>query len=232
MGAVHAALSGRSAGPVFLPWVWELAAERAGIDVTAMAASPTELVSALSLTAELVESDAVVVLVDDLDAPALEALRRLAAAAGRRDRVAVVPGPCLLAERRGLGDADDRDEAAEDLARAALETRVDVLALDEPRPDPSSAGCFRTLARMAAFHGARTLVIGPAAASFALDAGVDAVDCGPAGPLGAGVAVAAPLGVPSGLAVVTTPWSPRSTDAEALRARAREVHGQRRDAVA
>jgi hypothetical protein len=189
-----------------------------------MTSSATELVAAVSHAAQLVESDALVVLVDRTDSPAIEALQRMAATGGTRDRIAVIPGPVLLGEQQSLPDPDDRDEAVEMLARAVLEARAEVLVLNEPRPDPSTASCFRTLARMAGYYGARTLVIGPVEAGFAVEAGFDALDVGVSGPALCGIPVATSPDVSPRPAVVTTAWSPRATDIDALRSMARRVH--------
>jgi hypothetical protein len=218
-------LAGTHRGPVFVPWVWELAAERAGIDVAAMTASATTLVAALQSAAELVESDAITVLVGEADGPALEALRRLAAATpndrrGRRELVAVIPGPVALAARDGHADPDDRDEAAEDLARAVLEARPGVLALDEPEPDPDTTVCYRTIVRLAGYYGARTLVIAPPAlAVFLTETGVDAVVDPAPGATGATERL------------VTSSWVPRpgGADADALRARSRQMRAAREE---
>jgi hypothetical protein len=218
-------LAGTHRGPAFLPWVWELAAERAGLDVTAMTASATTLVAALQSAAELVESDAITVLVAAPDGAPLEALRRLAATVaddrpGRRELVAVIPGPAALAARDGHTDPDDRDEAAEDLARAVLEARPGVLAVDEPEPDPDTTTCYRTIARLADYYGARTLVITPPdRAQFLTGAGIDAI-----------VDPAATTNT-AAEGLVTSSWAPRpgGADADALRARSRQVRAAREE---
>jgi hypothetical protein len=218
-------LAGTHRGPVFVPWVWELAAERAGLDVAGMTASATALVAALQSAAELVESDAITVLVGGPDGPPLEALRRLAVAApddrpDRRELVAVIPGPAALGTRDGHADPDDRDEAAEDLARAVLEARPGVLALDEPEPDPDTTTCYRTIVRLAGYYGARTLVIAPPArAGFLTEAGIDAVVDPAAGATGAADRL------------VTSSWAPRpgGGDAAGLRARSRQVRAAREE---
>lgn len=224
MSVLHSALSGSSQRPAFLPWIWELAASRVGLDVKAMTSSATELVAAVTEAAALVESDALVVLVDVPDGPILEGLRRLVTTGGDRDVVAVTPGPILLAERARLTDPDDRDDVMEDIARSVFESGVRVLAIDEPAPDVATAPTFRTLARMARYYGARTLAIGPGGLDFTIDAGFDAVDGGRAGPAAAGVPVASTFDEQTRLAIVTTSWAPRSADADSLRSLSRRVH--------
>lgn len=215
-GALPAVLAGTSSGPVFVPWLWELAAERAGLSLAEMTASATSLVDAVTNAARLVESDVLTVLVDEAGGVTAEALSRLAASSPY-DVVAVVPGPAALAARLGLDDPDDRDEAAEDLARAVLETRPAVLAVDEPAPDPDTAVCYRAIARLAVYYGIRTLVIGPPAAAFAVDAGIDAH--------------LPPDGSPEGN-IVTTSWISRPTgaDADAVRAVAARIRAAREEA--
>ncbi|HLF40167.1 MAG TPA: hypothetical protein VI854_01705, partial [Acidimicrobiia bacterium] len=64
-GLLSRVLAGDDPGPVFVPWLWELAADRAGLSLEEMAASATTLVAALTSAAQLVEAEAVTVLVDD-----------------------------------------------------------------------------------------------------------------------------------------------------------------------
>ena len=227
MGILFDVLSGSSRGPAFLPWVWELAAERAGLSTEDMAASATELVAAIRQATALVESDALVVLVADINSPSIEALERLAAAGDGHDRVAVIPGPATLALERGMDDPDDRDEATEELARVVFEARAQVLVIDEANPAPDTAACFRTLSRMAAHYGARALAIAPPTNLFLVEAGLDAIDGGDAGAAPAGVAVAAAPMALATLGVLTTSWPCRSSDAEAMRAMAHSVRTER-----
>jgi hypothetical protein len=223
-GRLAAALAGDRAAAAFAPYLWRLAADRAGLAVDEMAASPSELVAALGSAARLVEADAVHVLIDSATAPAVESLRRLAAARSPWDLVAVVPGPALLGPRHGTDDLDDAVELAEDLARVVLEAGCSVLAVREPDAAHSECRGFRSLARMAAHYGARTMVLGPPAAAVAVDAGFDAVDAGAEGPSPAGVHVALEPG--PGVRIVTSRWSPMpgGVDADDLRATSRRLH--------
>lgn len=229
-GALHDALSGLSSGPAFAPYLWELAADRAGFTVEEMTASTSQLAAALRNACQLVEADSITLLIDESNSPTFQALERLVQTTRISDVVAVIPGPMQLAETQRIADIDDAHEMFEDLARAVLEARCDVLAVSEFSASPSAAPSFRAVAKMSEFHGARTLAIGTAALSFAVDSGFDAVDAGPEGPIPLGVRVAvASAGKPSVQAsVITSSFSSRPTgsDVDWLRAAARSLKEQ------
>ena len=231
-GPLAAALAGHAARRVFAPYLWRLAGERSGSTEAGYAASASVMVNALQAARQLVGSDAIHVPVPEPTGAAFDALQRLAAMSRAYDLVAVVPRPVALAAASGRA-LDDAQEDFEDLARAVLEAGCDVLAVHEPEPDADSAASLRAMARLAAFYGARTLLLAPAAGAFALAAGFDAIDTGePAAPPG-GVAVApavadAPLPAST---IVSSSWAQPGggADADWLRAAARQLRNDSKE---
>ncbi len=232
-GAFAAALAGNAGRGAFVPYLLNLAAGRAGRPLDQLLCVTTELVAALTAARQLVECDAIHVPVDRVGSPAFQALERLVAMSHDCDVAAIIPGPVELGAANDTDNRDDMTDAFEDLARAVLEARCDVLIVKEPDPDPATADSFRAVAKLAAFFGARTLVLGPPEAEFAVSEGFDAVDAGAAGPITAGVPVtlASPdMATPAG-GIVSSSWSapPRAADAEWLRRVARRIRGDRKE---
>lgn len=231
-GALAQALGGRAAQRVFAPYLWQMAMERSGKPAAEYAVSASVMVSALVAARQLVEADAIHVPLDDATGAAYHALARLAAMAPTHDLVAVLPGPVALAAARNVA-LDDAQEDFEDLARAALEASCDVLAVRESQPDAACAGSLRAMARLAAFYGARTLLLAPAAGAFSLAEGFDAIDTGEATPHPAGVAVAPALpgaALPAST-IVSSSWSAPVSggDADWLRAAGRQVRNETKE---
>lgn len=228
LGRMHAALSGGTS-PAFAPYVWELAAERAGVTVEEMTSSASRLVSTLVDAARLLDTHAICVLLTGAETGVpLEAVARLAAMNLPYDVVAVLPGPAVTAAQ--ADDAEGALEAIEDLARDALDAGASVLVLDDPAAPDDVLTTYRTIVRQSNYHGAHILVVTqPEQANAYLAAGVSGVDVGPAGPYPAGVAVApAAAGRVPEAAVVTSGMRPRPTagDAEWLMAAARAVRAR------
>lgn len=225
-GVLGLALAGQAQRQVFAPYLWTLAAEREGSTLDRIG-SASNLLRALTAARQLVEADAIHVPIEAETGAGLEALRRLAASSRDFDVAAVIPGPVALGALRGLSGSDDRADAFEDLARAVLEAGCDVLMVREGQPDPGTESSFRAMGKLAGFFGSRTLVLGPPAAIFALDAGFDGLDAGVEGPVARGVPVA-PATPDAGLpaaTIVTSSWTapPRASDAEWLRRLARQI---------
>lgn len=225
-GVLGLALASQAPRQVFAPYLWELTAEREGTALDRIASAST-LVRALTAARQLVESDVLHVPVMAEKSQALEALGRLAATARDFDVAAVIPGPIELGALRGLSGSDDRADAFEDLARAVLEAGCEVLMVREAQPDNGTEGSFRAMAKLSGFFGSRTLVLGPPAAIFAVDAGFDGLDAGAEGPVACGVPVAAATAdtILPAATVVTSSWRvpPRATDVEWLRRIARQI---------
>jgi hypothetical protein len=225
-GVLGLALAGQAQRQVFAPYLWGVAAEREGTALERIPSAST-LVRALTAARQLVESDVLHVPVTAEKSAALEALGRLAATSRDFELAAVIPGPIELGASRGLNDRDDRTDAFEDLARAVLESGCDVLMVREGQPDPETGSSFRAMAKLSSFFGSRTLVLGPPAAIFAVDAGFDGLDAGAHGPVARGVPVAAAAAdtPPPATTIVTSSWlsPPRAADAEWLRRVARQI---------
>ena len=211
----------------FLPWLWEFSAMRSGLDISDLVKGPSELVAAVTSASQIVESDALVVVIEEVRESVLEGLHRMVSSGGSRDVVALVPGVMSLGRRRGLVDVDERDDAALDMARAVLQTGTKVLAFDEPNPDPEAGDCYRIIARLASYYRARTLAIAPPSATYLLEAGLNAIDGGTAGPAASGVPVATTCADPAALTITTTPWPAEANNAYDLRSIARRVHTAR-----
>lgn len=229
VGPLGLALAGNPRRQAFAPYLWDVAADRAGMPLDQIS-SASALVMVLSDCRQLVESDVLHLPINDVNTFAFEALGRLSAHGSDWDLVAVVPGPMALAEMRGIRGLDDAMDDFEDLARAVLEAGCDVLAVREPVPAPETEASFRAMAKLAAFFGARTLALGPAAAGFVLDAGFDALDIGAGGPAENGVAVlpASPDSPLPTSAIVSSSWeSPvRGGDVDWLRRIARQIRNE------
>ena len=231
-GPLALALAGHSTRRVFAPYLWALAEQRSGRTAADYGASASVMVNALQAARQLVEADAIHVLLDATSGAAFDALKRLGAMSRSHDLVAVLPGPVALAAMRDCA-LDDAQEDFEDLARAALEAGCDVLAMREPQPDERCADSVRAVARLAAFYGARTLALAPQGGAFVLAEGFDALDSDDTAPCPHGIAIApARAGVP--LPVSTIVSSSLSTpadgsDADWLRASARQLRNDSRE---
>lgn len=231
-GPLAAALAGRAVRRVFAPYLWRLAEERSGSTEAGYAASASVMVSALQAARQLVESDAIHVPVSAASGTAFDALQRLAAMHRAYDLAAVVPGPVALASASGRA-LDEAQEDFEDLARAVLEAGCDVLAVHEPAPEPDADASLRAMARLAAFYGARTLLLAPADGAFALAAGFDAIDTGEPAAHPGGVAIA-PAGADAPLpasTIVSSSWARPvgGADADWLRAAARQLRNDSKE---
>lgn len=225
-GPLAMALAGGASRRVFAPYLWRLARERCARSGEEYDGSASAMVNALLAARQLVEAEAIHLPIDAADVPAIDALRRLAATPRSFDLVALLPGPVGMAVARSIA-LDDAQEDAEDLARVVLEAGCDVLAVLEPRPDAGCSDCLRTVARLAAFYGARTLILAPPGGAFALACGFDAIDTGAAAPHPEGVPIApvregAPLPASR---IVSSSWSVPAggSDADWLRSSARQL---------
>ena len=233
-GAVSAALAGEPGPVAFFPYIWELAAQRAGTTLEQLAESASRCVAAVTDASRLLATDAVFVPCSPGTA-SVETVGRLSEMRLGKDVAACVAGPQRLLHDGAHGDVDDACDATEDLARAVLEAGCTVMVLDESSgTTASSPAIYRVLAKLCAYYGARSLAVAPlVSAEVLLDGGIDAVDSGwVAGTGRCAVAPATRDGVPDAR-LVTSSFVPRPTEADAawLMAVGRQLREHRHNTV-